>query len=127
MKQIWRVTALGVVLTGLLGVTPAIEAEHNHSKTYLTFNGSVALPGVTLPAGTYIFELPVFETPSIVRVWNRDRTRLVLTAFTNVVERPKGIGSNEQVTFGEAMRDGARRISRWYPVEMETGREFLYR
>jgi hypothetical protein len=127
MKQIWRLTAMGVALAGLLAVVPGTtEASLSDSMTYLTFSGPIALPGVTLAAGTYIFELPVFETPSLVRVWSRDRSQVFLTAFTTVVERPRGAMSNEHVTLGEARRGEAKPIRVWYPIGKTTGRAFIY-
>lgn len=127
MKHFWSLTAIGVVLTGLFAVAPrTTEASLDTSETYLTFGGPVALPGVMLPKGTYVFELPVAGQP-IVRVWSRDRMRLFFTAFTYVVDRPPEVKSDERVTFGEATRDGARRITVWYPADKDTGREFVYR
>jgi hypothetical protein len=46
------------VLVVLVHVTASGASAFTHDKrTYFTFNQSVALPGVTLPAGTYMFRL----------------------------------------------------------------------
>src|SRR5262249_9289862 len=49
------------VLAAAVGLAAAAAAAHagtNASRlTYLTFSGPVALPGVSLTAGTYAFEL----------------------------------------------------------------------
>ncbi len=127
MKQIWRLTAIGVALAGLVAVAPGTtEASLSGSMTYLTFSRPTALPGVTLAAGTYIFELPVFETPSLVRVSSRDRSKVFLTAFTTIVDRPRGDSSNDHVKLGEARRGEPVPIHVWYPVGKETGRAFIY-
>ena len=71
--------ALVVSCGVLLGVT-AVEAGHNtlaSHRTFLTFSGPVALPGVSLAAGTYTFELAdPSASADIVMVFNRDHTRI---------------------------------------------------
>jgi hypothetical protein len=49
--------------------TSAADADHS---SYLTFRQQVALPGVSLGAGTYIFEVPESNTSwDVVRVSKR--------------------------------------------------------
>lgn len=44
-------------------------------RSYLTFSGPVSLPGVTLPADTYLFRFPSRRTTrSVIQVLSRDRT-----------------------------------------------------
>jgi hypothetical protein len=57
MKNILRLTAVGVGLAGLFWIAPRTIEAASSSMTYLTFSGAVALPGVTLAAGTYMFDL----------------------------------------------------------------------
>jgi len=123
MKHIGRLTALGVALTGLLAATP--EASVNHTS-YVTFGVAVTLPGVTLRAGTYVFELPA-DDRSLVQVSSRDRSRVFFKGFTHLVNRPQGIRSDEQVTLGDVASDQAPPVRVWYPVVAEAGREFIYR
>ncbi len=49
-------TLCGVVLLGVLA-TSAIGAMTASRTTYFTFSGTVQMPGVVLPAGTYVFEV----------------------------------------------------------------------
>ena len=67
-------TLCGVVLLGVLG-TSATGAFSNPSRTtYFTFSRTVQMPGVALPAGTYIFEVMNPNGGSdVVRVLSRDR------------------------------------------------------
>ena len=55
---------------------------------YLSFNVPVALPGVTLRSGTYIFEFADPSVPDVVRVLSRDRSRIHYLGFTLPVTRP---------------------------------------
>jgi len=121
-----RLTAIGVALSSLFAVVPSTTEALGGQRTYLTFDRPVALPGVTLSAGRYIFELPSLD-PSIVRVSSRDGSRVFLTAFTRVVNRPREIGSDQHVTLGEAPPGQPTPIHAWYLASDATGREFIYR
>jgi hypothetical protein len=126
MKHIWRVTAVSVALTGLLAATPGTtKASPINRTTYLTFSRSFALPGVTLPAGRYTFELPANDA-SVVRVSRRDGSG-VFMGFTHIVDRPRGVNSNQFITLGEARRGESQPILAWYFVEEQGGREFIYK
>jgi hypothetical protein len=113
----------------LLGVTMAGSADAwgtARQTTYLTFSGPFALPGVSLPAGTYIFERADASTPDIIRVLSRNRDRVYLTAFTRPITRPKGLLSHNLVSFGEVPPGVPRPIRVWYPIGEPTGHQFLY-
>ncbi len=74
----------------LVGVTAGDAALDPNRTTRLTFNTPIGLPGVTLAAGTYTFELAAPDADlNIVRVMNRDRSVVYLTAFTRA-GRPTG-------------------------------------
>jgi len=94
------------------------------SRTYLTFDRPVALPGVVLAGGTYVFER-MGAGNDLVRVSSQDGTRVYLTAFTNEVARPAG--SKVKVVLGEADAGVARPIRAWFPEDTLAGREFIYR
>jgi hypothetical protein len=95
---------------------------------YITFSRAVALPGVELAAGTYIFELAAPETDqTVVRVSSRDRRHVYLQAFTYTVARPATLKKTEIVTFGEVRGAAAPPIAAWYPPDLESGRQFIYR
>jgi len=95
--------------------------------TSLTFGGPVALPGVELRAGTYIFELAdASMSNEVVRVWSRDRSRVYLTAFTRSVDRPDNLPLNRTVVMGEARHGAPTPITVWYPIGSDTGHQFIY-
>lgn len=123
MKHILRLTAVGVALTGLLVAVP--EAAVGRAS-YLTFSGPVALPGVTLDAGSYKFDMPADSDLSVVRISSRDGSRVFLMAFTRIVNRPRAVAADQHVTLGEARPGEARPIHTWYPSGKSTGREFIY-
>lgn len=54
LKRFISASALVMLIHGMAGTADAFTYD---KRTYFTFNQSVALPGVTLPAGTYMFRL----------------------------------------------------------------------
>ena len=123
-------SVLSAVSAILVVSTAAISANAwvNPSRmTKLTFNQSVALPGVTLGAGTYVFELaaPGYRT-DIVRVMNSKRNIVFYTGFTEEIERPAGQPANRLITLGEAPIGAAAPIIAWFPVGDSVGHRFLY-
>ena len=60
------------------------------------------LPGVTLPAGTYTFEVVNTNSGSdVVSVMCRDRSKVYLMQFTRAVYRPSASTLKATITFGE--------------------------
>ena len=122
-------TSVGVVM-GILAASSSHAASHMGALTMtndLTFSKAVALPGVTLAAGTYVFEAgPGGTTPNIVRVLSQNRQKLLYLGFTVPVIRRAEVPSSI-VTFGEARNGEAAPITAWYPTGSNSGHEFMYR
>ena len=114
-----------LVLAGLLGAASVARGNVAHVN-YLTFSAPFALPGVTLPAGTYAFELAVPGSYDVVRVMSRDRQHLYLTAFTKRVERPRGLPADRQIVFQETPAKMATPVKTWFPIGQSIGHEFIY-
>jgi hypothetical protein len=128
MSKYLKVTALGALLL-FVGATASTSAWVDSSSrlSFVTFNGTVALPGVVLPAGSYIFELASpHADQELVRVSSRDRSKVYLTTFTTIVKRPAGLPADRIVTLGETARDGATPVKAWFPSRSADGFEFVY-
>jgi hypothetical protein len=126
-----RLRALGGLL-GSLGLVAFMAGvpvsgsgyEWTESLARLTFSGTVALPGVQLPAGAYRFRA---LRADLVQVVSDDGRRVIFTGFTHRIPRPRRVENNEvMVVFGERSPDSPPRISVWYPRSGE-GHEFIYR
>ena len=124
-----KVAAIGALFLGLVAAAgSSIAAGNVDSHTnYITFSRSVALPGVELAAGTYIFETPTNAmSNSVVRVSSRDRRKVYLTAFTRQVERPRNDRGKLIVTLGEATPGAVPPVSTWFPIGESVGHQFIY-
>jgi hypothetical protein len=124
-RLLWTACGLALVALALAPRTGATSNEHKRS--YLTFSHPVALPGVALGSGTYIFEI---ATPAsgadVVRVMSSDRSISYFMGFTRAVARPHAMPRDQVVSLGESARGVAPPITAWWPEHESTGREFVY-
>ena len=122
-----KIAAVGVLFLGVVAAASTNAWSDTSHTNYLTFSRAVALPGVELTAGTYIFETPSNAmSNSIVRVSSRDRRKVFLTAYTVDVQRPRGDNGKLLVQLGEAPAGAAPPIAAWFPIGEEVGHQFLY-
>ena len=129
MAHRWsRLTAFGLVLGLAAGAAPLHAGATTPTRlSYLTFSGPVALPGVTLQAGTYAFEIADLNGSSnVVLVRNKARTQAFYMGLTSRVARPANIDRRAAVTLGEGPRGEAKPIVAWYPPQSDDGRAFIY-
>lgn len=123
----WLHVVFGVVILGLLSTASTGAIWNAKRTTYFTFSRSVQIPGMTLAAGTYVFELADPNGPmDVVRVLSKDRSKVYLTAFTHFVERSTKGKMEAKIVFGEASVGNPPQIKVWYPESERTGREFVY-
>jgi hypothetical protein len=117
----------GAAFVWLLAGTMTTSASTFSKMTYLTFSVPVALPGgVTLRAGEYIFELAAPETTrNVVRVSDRARSKVYVTAITRPAPRPGGLRDG-MVTLGEARPGSPRPVTAWFPQGESVGYAFIY-
>ena len=95
MKGI-RIAALSFCL-GLLSL-PFVQKTHADEwdkKTNVTFNEPVEVPGVVLPAGSYVFKLADSESDRhIVQVFSKDQRHVYATILAISDERLKTSGQD---------------------------------
>jgi hypothetical protein len=110
----------------VIGVLVGASAHAWTTDTnYLTFSGPVALPGVTLPAGTYVFRMPSDSDKNVVQVMNRAETKSYYMGITRPVSRPRK-STELLVTIGEAPANQVRPIQAWFPLGDIAGHAFIY-
>ncbi|MDE3154918.1 MAG: hypothetical protein KGN76_07425 [Acidobacteriota bacterium] len=120
--KIAGVAAAALLVLGL--AAPRANADEANELTYITFSAPVALPGVSLPAGTYLFKTTGLDH-DLVQVFSRSGNEIYATLITIPEVRdtpaPKTI-----VSFREGYPGAPEAINAWFYPGRETGRQFLY-
>jgi hypothetical protein len=118
-------TTKSLLVAGLVLVSFAIAGSSragNISRIeYLTTNRATALPGVVLPAGTYVFEA-IGGHPDIVRVTDRASRRVLYAGYTETIRRPDD--ATQPLVFGESSKGEPLPIRVWFPAGSRSGHEF---
>lgn len=105
-KQVQQPLEFTVTVHGDSLPTP----EGSPSEHLMSFSGPIEIPGVGLPAGSYLFR---FITPSIVQVTSSDRSTVYGMFLTTPASRHDDRGDQE-MTF-ETERNGTpARIQGWF-------------
>jgi len=117
--------ACGLAVAAVL-VAAVAHAQPSDKRTYFTFSRPITLPGVTLPAGKYLFRLADDTTTrKVIQVMNAEGTKpyaMLLTINNERRDPPK----DAEVAFLEtASRTPSAVKAWWYPGE-RTGYEFIY-
>lgn len=92
---------------------------------HLTFSGPVALPGVSLPPGTYEFRRPGLDG-SVIQVLGSGGTMTLAMFHTSPAQRNGSIADYE-VVFGPPLAPGSpATILSWFTPGSSTGRAVIY-
>ena len=125
-----RMIGGAIVLTAVL--TPAVKAQDSaevRRLTILTFSAPVQLPGMTLPAGKYRFEMAdVNNAAHTVRVLNEDGTKVLGTFSTIPTTIPTRDlrDTNTLVMWAERPAGQPQAAKEWYYPQRSIGEEFVY-
>ena len=126
MRQL-KTKIMGTCAALLLGATfAASQGLDTNRTTIVTFSAPVALPGVTLPAGSYMFRLADSQTNrNIVQVFDKDRTKIYATILAIPAQRQQP-ADETVITFKEAPASAAPAVQYWYYPGETMGQEFAY-
>jgi len=118
-------TILGVGM-GLALFTSAAQAQPEDKRTYFTFSGPIALPGVTLPAGRYLFHIvDTTSSRKVIQVLSEDQKKPYTMANT-IPDQRRDAPKEATVAFYESERGAPAAVkSWWYPGET-IGYQFIY-
>jgi hypothetical protein len=107
-------------------VAGSARADESNKLTYLTFSKPVQLPGVTLPAGRYRFELAdTQESRRVIKVQSEDGKKQ-LAMLLSVPNQLRDIPKDALVLFNETAQGQPDAVKSWnYPGE-RIGYEFVY-
>jgi hypothetical protein len=118
------VTALVIALVSVFAGTTAAQTD-TRDRTFLTFSGAVEMPGVTLPAGTYVFKLADTPSRNVVEVWDRDEKHMVGHWLFVQAQRPD-VSQETVVMFKETAAGQTPAVHFWYYPGERSGKEFVY-
>lgn len=124
-KRVWSWLTIGVLLAGVLLAT-TVRADEWNKKTTVTFSEPVQVPGVVLPAGTYVFKLLDSDSDrNIVQIFNADETRLIATilAIPDYRENPS---DKTILSFDERPVGQPEALESWFYPGDNYGQEFVY-
>jgi hypothetical protein len=117
-------TSVLVVLVNFM--TSGADAFTSDKRTYFTFNQSVALPGVTLPAGTYMFRLANPDTSrNVIQVSDKKgmQSYAMLLTIPSYRTRP---AKDSEIEFLETPEGAPRAVNAWWYTGDSTGYQFIY-
>ena len=120
-------TLCGVVLLGVLATSATGAMIDTVVPLTSRSAAAVQMPGVALPAGTYIFEVVNPDGGSdVVRVMSRDRKKMYLMQLTrSSTVRPRAT-SRRRSPSAKLLLATLRPVKAWYPQIETRGREFIY-
>src|SRR5688572_19646376 len=123
LKRLFTASVLVVLVHAMASGADAFTSD---KRTYFTFNQSVALPGVTLPAGTYMFRLADPDTSRrVIQVSDKEGTQSYALLLTMPAYRTEAAKDSE-IRFLETPAGAPRAINAWWYVGESTGYEFIY-
>jgi hypothetical protein len=119
------IPAVAVAVFALLSATSA-RADSWNQLTYFTFSAPVEIPGVALPAGTYMFKLAdTEESRNVVQVFSKDGSKVYAT-FLAIPDERMTPADKPVVTFEETPVGTPEAIKAWFYPGETIGHEFVY-
>jgi len=105
---------------------PTVRADEWDKKTTVTFSDSVQVPGMTLPAGTYIFKLVENRADRyVVQIFN-DRESHVYTTLMAIPNYHMTTPEKTQISFYEVPSGQPPALKAWFYPGDNFGRQFVY-
>jgi hypothetical protein len=118
-------TVLGLAL-GVTLFTSAAQAQPEDKRTFFTFSGPIALPGVTLPAGRYVFRIvDTTSSRKVIQVLSDDEKKPFVMANTIPDQRRDPV-KDATVAFYETPRGTPAAVKTWWYPGETIGYQFIY-
>lgn len=94
-------------------------------RTVFTFSGPVSVPGVTLPAGKYLFRIADHDTRGVVQVLSGDGKTPYAMFFAYRAQRMEP-STEPEIQFMETAAGMPRAVRTWWHAAERGGYEFVY-
>lgn len=126
MKRVTLIaTALLFAVLAVLTTRVAAQDTNAQERSFITFSNTVEMPGVTLPAGTYVFRLADTPTRNVVQVLSQDEKKVLGQWLFVQSERPEVTGDTV-IMFKEKAENTTPAVQYWYYPGEKIGKEFVY-
>lgn len=126
MKRVTLIaTALVFAVVAVLATRALAQETNVQERSFITFSNTVEMPGVTLPAGTYVFRLADTPERNVVQVLNQDETKVLGQWLFVQHERPEVTGDTV-IMFKENAENTMPAVQYWYFPGEKIGKEFVY-
>lgn len=126
MKRVTLIAAAFVVaVLAMLTTRVAAQDTNVHERTFMTFSNTVEMPGVTLPAGTYVFRLADTPSRNVVQVLTKDE-KDIMGQWTFVQTQRNKVSDETVVMFKENREGSTPAVQYWYYPGESIGKEFIY-
>jgi hypothetical protein len=124
MKRL--MTSASVLVVLVFCTASGANATTSDKRTLFTFNTPVALPGVTLPAGTYMFRLADPDsTRRVIQVANEKGNESYALLLTTPSE-PRDASGEPAIQFMETVSGAPVAVQAWWYQGESIGYEFMY-
>jgi hypothetical protein len=115
------------MLTAFSAAPAQAQGQPIDSRTEFTFNQQVELPGVTLPAGTYVFRFVDATTGrKVMQVQAKDASNKTYGMFLTISAQRPEPSDNAELRFLETPAGQPAAVKTWWYPGNTIGREFIY-
>jgi len=121
-----RFASASVLVVLVVAMASGANAFTSDKRTYFTFSQPVALPGMTLPAGTYMFRIANTETSrNVIQVTNKQGTESFALLNTIQAQRPD-VPKDSEIRFLETAAGAPPAVGTYWYMGERRGYEFIY-
>ncbi len=121
---------LKAIVLSLLACTiaaPHVQAYTSDELIYFTFDVPVEVPGMALPAGTYVFKVAdSYPNLDIIKILSPDQTKVYATILS-IPEYRMRPTDNPVIEFAERPANSPEAIQAWFYPLTTYGHRFVYR
>jgi len=131
MKRLTSIAAAAFTAAFLtVAINVSAQDSNIDQRTYLTFSGPVQMPGVTLPAGKYVFKLADTSLHNVMQVFDGEEKNIIGQWFfipkNRTTAEANAANGKPVVTFLETPEGMTPAVKYYfYPTDL-TGKEFIY-
>ena len=128
MRKLMCAVTLAAAVAALTPAAVSAQGSPEDKRVFFTFSGPVAVPGVTLPAGKYLFRLPTTIASGerhVMQVLSSDGRNSYAMFFgisANRTEYP----TKPEVRFMETAAGMPPAVKTWWYPGQKSGYEFIY-